>query len=170
VQRFGHRRRNERGASAVEFALVVPVLALLVFGMCEFGIAFNNLNSIRQGTREGARQAVVANFGTNSACSLTGAPSNTELRQLMCLTKDRVQLSNTTNTRVKLLFEGDYEPGNSIRLCTMYPLSSVTGMFSPLLNGRVLTTEVEMRVEQIDEDLVAGQETALSGQSWSFCG
>jgi Flp pilus assembly protein TadG len=164
------RRRDQRGASAVEFALVVPVLALMVFGMCEFGIGFNNLNSIRQGTREGARQAVVANFGTNSTCSLTGAPTNTELRRLMCLTKDRVQLSSTSNIRVSLEFEGDYEPGNSIRLCTMYPLSSVTGMFAPLLNGRVITTEVEMRVEQIDEDLAAGSETALSGQTWTFCG
>ena len=154
----------------MEFALVVPVLALLVFGMCEFGIGFNNLNSLRQGTREGARQAVVANFGGDSTCTITGAPSNSELRELICLTKERVQLNNGDEIRVLLEFEGDYEPGNSLRLCTMYPLSSITGMFAPVLDGRVLTTEVEMRVEQIDEDLVAGGETALSGHTWAFCG
>ena len=36
----GRRLRGERGASAVEFALIVPLLVLLVIGIAEFGHAF----------------------------------------------------------------------------------------------------------------------------------
>ena len=54
------RTRRERGAALVEFAIVFPLFFLLVSGIIDFGLAFSDLNSTRQGVREGARQAVVA--------------------------------------------------------------------------------------------------------------
>ena len=48
---------NEKGASAVEFALVLPVFVMLVFGIFQFGIAFNNWIAITHAAREGARLA-----------------------------------------------------------------------------------------------------------------
>ena len=51
--------KNERGASAVEFALILPILVILVFGIIEFGIAYNNYISITHAAREGARLAAV---------------------------------------------------------------------------------------------------------------
>ena len=50
-----HRRRDEKGASAVEFALVLPVLLALLLGIIEFGFAFNNQISLQQAVREGVR-------------------------------------------------------------------------------------------------------------------
>ena len=50
-------KRGERGASAVEFALIVPVLALFVFGIIEFGLAFMQMQTIRGALREGGRAA-----------------------------------------------------------------------------------------------------------------
>ena len=50
-----HRRRDEKGASAVEFALVLPVLFALLFGIIEFGAAFNAQISLTQAVREGVR-------------------------------------------------------------------------------------------------------------------
>jgi hypothetical protein len=47
--------RNERGAVAVEFALVVPVLLLLVLGMIDFGRLWFTQVSLSQAAREGAR-------------------------------------------------------------------------------------------------------------------
>ena len=38
-QMFSSSRKNRRGAAVVEFAMVVPVFVLLVFGMIEFGRA-----------------------------------------------------------------------------------------------------------------------------------
>jgi len=51
--------KNEKGASAVEFALILPILVILVFGIIEFGIAYNNYISITHAAREGARLAAV---------------------------------------------------------------------------------------------------------------
>ena len=50
---------DERGASLVEFALVLPVLALLLFGMLDFGKAFNYWIDGTHLANEGARWAVV---------------------------------------------------------------------------------------------------------------
>jgi len=48
---------RERGASAVEFALVAPLLILLVFGIVEFGITYNRVQGLHAAAREGARLA-----------------------------------------------------------------------------------------------------------------
>jgi len=47
--------RREDGAAAVEFALIVGVLAMLIFGMLQYGIAFFELQNLRSAAREGAR-------------------------------------------------------------------------------------------------------------------
>jgi Flp pilus assembly protein TadG len=51
------RFRSQRGASAVEFALIVPVLVIFVFGIIGFGIAFMQMQTIRGALREGGRAA-----------------------------------------------------------------------------------------------------------------
>jgi Flp pilus assembly protein TadG len=56
-----HRKlRAQDGAAAVEFALIVGVLALLLFGMLQFGLAFFELQNLRAATREGARVGAVS--------------------------------------------------------------------------------------------------------------
>ena len=44
----------------VEFALVLPILLLLVMGIIQFGIVFNNYVTLTDGVRAGARQAAVS--------------------------------------------------------------------------------------------------------------
>ena len=51
--------RREDGAAAVEFALIAGVLAMLIFGMLQFGVAFFQLQNLRAATREGARAGAV---------------------------------------------------------------------------------------------------------------
>ena len=53
------RLRDRRGQSMVEFALVLPILLLVVFGATEFGRAWMTLNILTAAAREGARLAVV---------------------------------------------------------------------------------------------------------------
>jgi len=50
---------GERGASAVEFALVLPILLVLTLGIINFGYLFGQQLSLNQAVREGARAAVV---------------------------------------------------------------------------------------------------------------
>ena len=56
---FLNRTRNEQGAAAVEFALILSVLVVILFGITEFGRAFNELETLNSAAREGARVAAV---------------------------------------------------------------------------------------------------------------
>ena len=46
----------------VEFTLIFPVLAILLFGVIQFGIAFNNYLALTDAVRAGSRQAAVARY------------------------------------------------------------------------------------------------------------
>ena len=52
--------RCQRGASAVEFAIVLPLLLVFVFGIIEFGILLYDKAIITNASREGARVAIRA--------------------------------------------------------------------------------------------------------------
>lgn len=52
-------RRNE-GQAAVEMALILPILVVLVLAIAQFGIAFNYYLTLTDATRAGARKAAVA--------------------------------------------------------------------------------------------------------------
>jgi Flp pilus assembly protein TadG len=52
-------RRGERGAAAVEFAIVAPLLFLLVFAIIDFGFAFHGWDAVQNAAREGARVGAV---------------------------------------------------------------------------------------------------------------
>jgi Flp pilus assembly protein TadG len=54
-----HSIKRQRGASAVEFALLVPIVVMLAFAIFEFGIAYHNYISLTHAAREGARLAAV---------------------------------------------------------------------------------------------------------------
>jgi Flp pilus assembly protein TadG len=72
---------REDGAAAVEFALIVGLLSILVFGLLEYGIAFWQVQNLRAAAREGARVAAVrgdngeiaAAMASSSAGSLSGS-------------------------------------------------------------------------------------------------
>ncbi len=53
--------RDERGASAVEFGLILPLLLLLVLGIVEFGHAFQVHGTLSSAAREGARAMALRN-------------------------------------------------------------------------------------------------------------
>ncbi len=52
-------QNREKGASAVEFALVLPVLVLILFGIIEFGLLLYDKAVITNASREGARAGIV---------------------------------------------------------------------------------------------------------------
>lgn len=54
-RKIGTFAHDEAGSPAVEFALVLPLLVLMLFGIIQFGIAFNNRVAITDGTRVAAR-------------------------------------------------------------------------------------------------------------------
>jgi len=62
VNRHGirHGLGRDDGAAAVEFALIAPLLFMLIFGIIQFGIAWSQKEIFVQAAREGARFAAVA--------------------------------------------------------------------------------------------------------------
>jgi Flp pilus assembly protein TadG len=56
--------RDTRGQALIEFALVMPLLLLLVIGIIEFGRAWNAQQALTDAAREGARKAVIFDAGT----------------------------------------------------------------------------------------------------------
>lgn len=52
--------KNQKGASAVEFALILPLLIMVIFGIIEFSLLLYNQHVITNASREGARAGVIA--------------------------------------------------------------------------------------------------------------
>ena len=53
------QRRTDDGAAAVELALILPILVLIILGIVELGFAFNTQIGLTQAAREGVRVAAV---------------------------------------------------------------------------------------------------------------
>ena len=56
--------RSERGAELIEFALVLPLLLLIVLGIVDFGFLFQRMQVMTNAAREGARIAVLPGYAT----------------------------------------------------------------------------------------------------------
>jgi Flp pilus assembly protein TadG len=69
-------RNSDRGAAAVEFALVLPVLIVLILGIVEFGRVYNVQISITNAAREGARTMAIENSPADAqTAAILAAPS-----------------------------------------------------------------------------------------------
>ncbi len=57
------RLKSERGAELIEFALVFPLLLMVVLGIVDFGFVFQRMEVVTNAAREGARIAVLPGYG-----------------------------------------------------------------------------------------------------------
>lgn len=181
-QRPGRDRvRGERGAVLVEFALIAPILLVLLFGIVDFGIAMSNQVALRQGVREGARQGVVAEYGTTSSCGATITGGSENMRRLVCLTKDRTDLT-ASDVSVAVRFAttsaapppttgtGTPPVGSALVVCGVVPLDSLSGMYDPILADRYLRSRTVMRVEVAsDAEEAPASEVDPTGENWAWC-
>jgi Flp pilus assembly protein TadG len=170
ISRVMGRPRNgkDSGAAAVEFALVVPVLLMILFGIIDYGLLFNNSLSVKQGVREAARQGVVANYG--SSCSMTWSTlPSTNMQKLGCTIVDRTSAVSGT-TYVKIKIPAGWVKGQSLIVCEMVKTSGVTGL-TPMPSSGVVTGKVEMSIEKatVGQVEAGGEQAPPSGASWSWC-
>src|SRR4051794_18938215 len=73
------RRTNERGTATVEFALLLPLLLLLLFGIIEFGRAYNAKIELTGAVREGARAAALGKTDDEVRGTVTAAAPSLDL-------------------------------------------------------------------------------------------
>jgi Flp pilus assembly protein TadG len=140
----------------VEFALLVPLFLLIVFGLIDFGIAFGNYENVRSGTREAARLGVVNDLSNAPSCTIAGAtvtpPSNPTTaadatNALVCKAKDRIGLDQS-ETKVKVAVTGQ-SIGDNLQVCASFPVTALTGLTVPFLSNHTVTSAVTMRLEQV---------------------
>jgi Flp pilus assembly protein TadG len=75
------RLRREDGQAFVEFAIVLPLLVLLVFGIAQFGLAFRNYLAITDTARVAARAAAVKRTSNPCAAATTSIQNNVSAGQ-----------------------------------------------------------------------------------------
>lgn len=122
---------SERGQSMTEFALVSPLLVVILFSIIQFGIAFNNYISLTDAVRAGARKAAVARH-------LSDPEGATE-------TALRAAAKDLKATDLLIDVESSWEAGEEVRVTASYPYSIKLVGFV-VKSGRMSSETVE-RVE-----------------------
>lgn len=142
----GRRRRDARGAAAIEFALVSLPLLTLLLGMLQYGLYFNDSLNTRQGVREAARLGVVQTF---PACG--GATTDAE--RLQCATEDQVgALTGPVYTRVSA--PNGWTRGEPLVVCAVVDSDGAIGLV-PMPGGGFISSKTQMSIEQ-DETAPTG--------------
>ena len=112
------RLRGERGASVVEFALIVPLLIVLVLGIIEFGHAFQVQGTLSAAAREGARvMALQSNPAAARAAVRGAAPTLDPVITDRQITVSPAACPVTTTTTA------------NVRVTIRYPMPFLTGFF-----------------------------------------
>jgi TadE-like protein len=150
----GEEYPTERGATLVEMAILLPLLLILLLGIIDFGMLFNQWLSVRNGTREGLRQAIVdpappAPGGATWSCPIvspTPPAVGTDAHSLVCFTKSRIAL-NEDSVRVKVHFEPPFRGGQPVKICVQYLANSPTGIAPALLSRKILSAQITSLIE-----------------------
>jgi Flp pilus assembly protein TadG len=128
------RFRSDSGAVAVEFALVVIPLILMLMGVIDFGRAYTQQISLSAAAREGARVMAVQNDAVAAKARVReSAPA---LRP--ALADSQIAISGTG-------CPPGYPVGQTVTVTVTYPITSLTGMFDSLFSGEHLTGKAVMR-------------------------
>ncbi|GGO87559.1 hypothetical protein GCM10011584_12480 [Nocardioides phosphati] len=80
-------RRDEKGAAALEFALVLPMLLLIVFAIISYAYMFSIRQALTQAAAEGARAAAVASTSQASAQATAAVNAALSGYSMTCGTK-----------------------------------------------------------------------------------
>lgn len=159
---------RDGGATAVEFALLMPILFMLVFGILDYGMLFYDMIGLRQGAREAARQAVVQR--PDAACT-----AGTMMDKVVCSTRraSNNTLGDASGVRVRVLTPDGWVQGGRLVVCSQVKEKSLTG-FVPFPSGTIKTMTV-MSIETgspVVSPADHTSEAAPTGGNWdaTWCG
>ena len=125
--------RSERGQTMTEFAIVLPLLAVLLFGIIQLGIAFNNYMTVTDATRAGARKAAVSR-------DLEDPRSAAE-------TAVRSSASTLSQDDLDVDVQSNFEPGSDVTVTASYPYSISLPLIGLVVTDGQLTSSTTERVE-----------------------
>src|SRR3954452_14808871 len=128
--------RDERGASAVEFAFIVPLLLMLVLGIAEFGHAFQVQGTLSAAAREGVRAMALRNNPVDAKAVVREAASS--LDPDISDAQIAIKVVGSTATTCPTTGAGN----TAVRLTITYPMPFLTSFFG---SGVTLTGTGVMR-------------------------
>ncbi len=108
--------KDQEGAAAVEFAIVLPLLMMILFGIIEFSIAFYDKAMITNASREGARSGIVLQPAPREA-----ATENAEIESVIndFLTDKLITLGASNVPAVAITRDG-FSTGDSLTVTVTY--------------------------------------------------
>jgi hypothetical protein len=148
--------RGERAQSLVEFAFVVPMLLILVFGIIDFGLGLRAYISVSSATREGARYAAVGNpagtFTSGGSGDCNGSTTTTVIGKT-CNTLNGLDLENVED--VTVTYPDGKAPGESVVVEMEYeyeyitPVQRIVNFLSggSISDSLTITASTDMRLE-----------------------
>jgi Flp pilus assembly protein TadG len=144
--------RGGRGQSLVEFAMVLPILTILIFGVIDFSLGLRSYISLTNATREGARYAAVGNAPGSFPTNCDGV-SNTTTVGRVCVAMEGLDLDSIASLSVT--YPNGQSPGNSVVVSAEYthefitPLADLASFFSggSFPDTLSLDTSSDMRLE-----------------------
>jgi len=127
-----HLVKDNRGTQLVEFAIVLPILMLLLVGIMEFGRAFFSWVVITNGAREGARYGAIGKSSSEITARVVDTTTGMEPSLIT------VSTTNAQGT-----------PGTSVTVQVTYSLQIITPMMAAFFpsNPYPLTNTATMRLE-----------------------
>ena len=112
------RLHDERGASAVEFAFIVPLLIVLVLGIAEFGRAFQVQGTLSAAAREGVRLMALENDPVAAKAAVRNAATSLNPG----ITDAQITITPTSCPVVNA-------GSATVKLTITYPMPYLTGFF-----------------------------------------
>jgi Flp pilus assembly protein TadG len=129
-------KNRSAGQAMVELAIVLPVLLMLVLGIIQFGILFNNYQTLTDAVRAGARQAAVSRTLPNPAGSAEARVRSAASGSLSDAGDPAILVVTVTSA---------FAQGSDVTVKATYPYSlKLFGV--PVKNGRLISETTE-RVE-----------------------
>lgn len=124
--------RRERGAAAVEFAIVMPLLMVLMVGIMEFGYAFFLQASVSSAARVGVRYYTINWNSTNAATKAAAIQTSIEMAKLAVPDGTKV----TAASAFSPLCAKDIQT----TLVVTYKYGSLTGLLDSVLGSNIIIT------------------------------
>lgn len=122
--------KSQKGQSLVEFALIVPLVLLLLFGMFDIGRILFSSVALEHAAREGARVASVGKSNSDVMSSITNATTSLE--------RNKLNVSISTEER---------NSGENVEIELKYPVEILNPLWRSFNQSYVVSSKSVMRVE-----------------------